>query len=285
MKSQFYTTLFFFCCILNTVSFAQEPFDCISAMDVCDASSIDIEFENVAGVVSEEISSLCGLTNVPLFFLDDFTVWLKYKFISDGDFVFTLSSQLEDYDIDFVVFKSDSKSCDDLTSIRCMFTGSNVGEPPVSSCVGPTGLSATSTDTEEAPGCQIGNDNFLAPVEVTAGDVLYLAIIDFSQTSTYTIDHGGSAEISCEPVGVDELIDSDVKVYPNPATDHLHVEISDAASRIYHLEIFNSTGEKVMNQDFVNNAPLDISELNGGIYYVKIYSGNGAIYYKHIIKI
>jgi len=284
MKFQFYFLLFFFLCIFNNTTYAQDPFDCINAIEVCDDSDINIDYEIVEGVVEEEISSFCNITSIPQTFLNENTVWIRYQFISDGDFLFTISPIMED-DIDFVVFSTESKSCNDLTAIRCMFTGSNIGSPTDPACTGPTGLSATSTDTEEAPGCQDDSDNFLAPIEVIVGDVLYLAIISFAQINEYMIEHGGSAEISCMPVGINDINSEDVKIYPNPTYDQLYIEMAKNEGQKYNFELLNSTGKSVLTDNFIDKIELDIQHLPRGIYYSKIWSSDEVFYGKKIIKV
>ncbi len=272
--------------VINAPLTAQNPFDCIDAITVCDHSDISIDYDVVEGMIEEEIPSFCVGGSLGQDFLNDNTVWLKYQFVSNGNFLFTIIPEEENNDIDFVVFATETGSCDDLSTIRCMFSGPNVNGSMIEYvCVGPTGLSPSSDDTIETGGCLGEDDNFLAPVDVNEGDVLYLAVRAFSQMNKYTIEHGGSAEISCTPVGLDKLNSQEINIFPNPTQDILNIQFEADLGDNFKLELFNTAGTKVMIHDFSASTTLDISNLSTGIYYAKIWSQGSGIYYQKISKI
>lgn len=284
MKFQFHISLLLLTCATNYEAYAQNPFDCIDALVVCDKSNFAVNyFEAVEGSIDEGITDVCGqdFNN----FFDNNTIWLKYQFVSDGDFLFTIIPSMEAQDIDFVVFKSDSNSCDDLVPIRCMFTGASYPGPIDPLCSGPTGLSADSEDLFETAGCNLGDDNFLAPVEAMTGDILYLAILDFSVINNYMIEYGGSAEISCMPLTTDELGAEEVKIYPNPSKGLFHIEVDNNDHQVFEVELLNTAGAIVQKQSFYGNISLDIQDLPKGIYYAKIRSDQLFYFYQKLIKI
>lgn len=65
------------------------------------------------------------------------------------------------------------------------------------------------------------------------------------------------------------LVNPNVTLYPNPAQNVLKLKVSNL--KIYKAEIFNISGRLSMDVREVNES-LDISELEKGIYYVKLYS-------------
>ena len=276
------TTLFLVMVFQSNI-LAQNPFDCINAIEVCDSSELTIDFDNFQGMVMEDIDDLCSSSTITSSILELNTVWIKYKFKTDGDFFFTISSEIENNDIDFILFNSSTKSCDDLESIRCMFTGANFPGPSDPICEGPTGLSPNSTDLIEMAGCQEGDDNFLAAADVNAGDVLYLAVIAFSGLNQYSITHGGSAEISCL-LGIEDVDQKEINIFPNPAFDHITIDLGKNDSREYNLEIFTSTGNRVINQKIIDHQSLDIFTLPTGIYFIKMSSDDSQIFYEKFIK-
>ncbi|MDF1695875.1 MAG: T9SS type A sorting domain-containing protein [Saprospiraceae bacterium] len=266
-------------------SFSQNPFDCIDAMPVCDNSDLTIDYDTVQGQFFEDISNFCSDDDPFLQLIDDNTVWLKYKFVSSGDFYFTITSTLQVSDIDFFVFTSESNSCDDLESIRCMLTGPNFMSATDPICTGPTGLSPSSTDTEEGPGCFDDNDNFLAPINVEQGDLLILAVSAFDSNNRYTIEHGGSAEISCSSNTLDESNGQKVRIYPNPVEDILHLIHLDVKQKNMTLEIVNQIGQKVATSKQSEWSSIDVSHLSKGIYYLRFISENTLLYSDRIVKI
>lgn len=278
-------TSFLIIIIFQCPSFSQNPYDCIYAKEVCDYSTIEINLPDTAGTIVEELGELCSSSFPPDYFELN-TVWFKYQFQSAGDFLFTITSAIPESDIDFVVFKSELKSCDDLVAVRCMFTGQNFPGPSDPVCSGPTGLSSNSTDTEELPGCQIGDDNFLAPLQVMNGEVYYMAVQLFSspEINNFTIQHSGSAELTCMPVGVEELYENDIILYPTLATDRIFIEIKKPESEAFSLELFNHTGEKISSYQFKDRLELDVQSLPKGIYYTRIYSSKSKFYLRKFIK-
>jgi hypothetical protein len=89
----------------------------------------------------------------------------------------------------------------------------------------------------------------------------------------YSMDLTGTTEPS--------VPQSDVTVYPNPARDRIFFNVNDNENINDHVmvEVFNVAGEKmsslsVENHSNLNNLGLDISDLNSGIYFLSITSGN-----------
>ena len=76
-----------------------------------------------------------------------------------------------------------------------------------------------------------------------------------------------------------------LKIYPNPTNDKFTIQIDDQ-NISYTLEIFNTTGQVVLNKKIVNSIEqFDLSGYSAGIYFVKIQSANNTIVKKIIKKI
>jgi hypothetical protein len=71
--------------------------------------------------------------------------------------------------------------------------------------------------------------------------------------------------------GLDDKLERQVNVYPNPASGQLFIELNDM-SRNLNVEIYNMTGQLVMNEIFRNTSTigLDVSGLTKGIYVLKL---------------
>lgn len=69
--------------------------------------------------------------------------------------------------------------------------------------------------------------------------------------------------------GMKEL-ERQFKIYPNPASDQLFIELNDLAHEL-DVEVYNMTGQLVMNEIFRNTSmiSLDVSGLTEGIYVLK----------------
>ncbi len=79
----------------------------------------------------------------------------------------------------------------------------------------------------------------------------------------------------------------ELKVFPNPAFDLLTVELPDGFKQAELLTIYNTLGEIVMQKNISssgNSFALDVSNLNTGLYFLKINSHTNNISVKLIVK-
>ena len=76
-----------------------------------------------------------------------------------------------------------------------------------------------------------------------------------------------------------------VSIFPNPSKDYMNVSISN--SEFKSIEIFNILGEKITTYQLNNTSltEVDISNLNSGVYVLKIQDTSDKITLKKIIKI
>lgn len=99
--------------------------------------------------------------------------------------------------------------------------------------------------------------------------------INVSGDVTETVDMGDCGVINVENITTDSYI----KIYPNPASSHLSI----AANEINHVEILNILGSKVKDID-TNFDNIDISEMQAGNYFVKIYTSDKVVLKKLVVK-
>ncbi|MDY4789707.1 MAG: T9SS type A sorting domain-containing protein [Bacteroidales bacterium] len=87
----------------------------------------------------------------------------------------------------------------------------------------------------------------------------------------------------CKSIGIDDVqLDFvEAKVYPNPAIDYLSIETKEVVQR---LEVYDALGRKVISKiPNQNNFSIDISNLEQGIYILKLQTKEGIGSYK-IVK-
>ncbi len=71
-----------------------------------------------------------------------------------------------------------------------------------------------------------------------------------------------------------DLVGTDLKVYPNPATSMVYIQISDSMETPLELGVYNTMGQKLMS--FRMNQHLqqvNVSSLGKGVYYIKSENG------------
>lgn len=77
-----------------------------------------------------------------------------------------------------------------------------------------------------------------------------------------------------------EKHDSQIKIYPNPASHHLTIELGSSQTAHYSLQILN--GQEVQSGSFKQTTNLDISKQPNGIYFLHL-QGQGIIETRKIV--
>lgn len=81
-------------------------------------------------------------------------------------------------------------------------------------------------------------------------------------------------------VAISENVVSEVSIYPNPATSVLNVN----AAGYSQVEVINMLGQVVYSNSISNNAQINVSDLNNGVYFVRLSGANGTTTQKFIKK-
>ena len=79
------------------------------------------------------------------------------------------------------------------------------------------------------------------------------------------------------------------RVYPNPATDVLNIEVNASQASEMSISVYNIMGQNVMNQNVnittgMNTRSISTSELNSGIYFVTVKANGFENTMKFIVK-
>ncbi len=178
-------------CVNNFNQVPSPSSDCATAAVLCDKSPFTVESIQGAGNDTDEVDpSTCMQSEFA-------SVWYKWTCDNPGPLTFTLTPTNPTDDLDFIVYELPNgvDDCSDKKLLRCMASGENIGQPfsAWEPCTGPTGLSLSSADTVEYPGCDPGDDNFLAHINMEAGKSYALVVNNFSNTGNgFSITWGGS---------------------------------------------------------------------------------------------
>lgn len=106
---------------------------------------------------------------------------------------------------------------------------------------------------------------------------IYIAFVNYTDDgfALYVDDIRATIE---DPVGINELTEVAVKVYPNPVSDVLKVQ---SAANIELLELVSLSGERLMS---TNESEINVSSLQSGSYFVKVVTDQGSVV-KAFVKI
>ena len=78
---------------------------------------------------------------------------------------------------------------------------------------------------------------------------------------------------NCENVSVAEISESNIRLYPNPTNGILNIESNGEMT----ISVMNILGQKVLETTATDNATVDLSGFESGIYMVRIETANGTM--------
>ncbi|MEL6812926.1 MAG: T9SS type A sorting domain-containing protein, partial [Bacteroidota bacterium] len=114
---------------------------------------------------------------------------------------------------------------------------------------------------------------------------LFYSPFDLDGENLYAATYGRSAyTIYTGELGVDDVFASKIAVYPNPASDRVNIRL-ELPSVELQVEVFDTMGRKVRDLISVDDqSTYDVSDISGGVYYLKITQGDKVATKKLIIK-
>lgn len=82
------------------------------------------------------------------------------------------------------------------------------------------------------------------------------------------------------PLSTESFDQTSVSMYPNPANDFVNIQIEGVAK----VEIYSLLGQKVLDQNINDTEMISISNLNSGVYLVKISQNGNTVTKRLIVK-
>ena len=83
----------------------------------------------------------------------------------------------------------------------------------------------------------------------------------------------------CDVIGVNENVLNSMKVYPNPASENLFIDLGTISEKDAKVYVYNMLGEVMIAKTNIQNngtgtINLDTRSLKQGIYLLKVEAGN-----------
>jgi len=171
-------------CVNNFFAPPTPESDCSDAVVLCDKAPFTVQSISGAGSNTNEMSgSPCGLSETN-------SSWYTWTCDQAGTLEFALSPTNAADDLDFILYRLDNGDCNQRSVLRCMAAGDFQIPSP---CMGPTGLGNGATDISEQPGCSQGQDNWLLPLSMVAGEKYALVVNNYTSSGNgFQISFGGS---------------------------------------------------------------------------------------------
>lgn len=184
-------------CINNYNPPVDPQSDCPRAAILCDKSPFAVQNVTGAGNNIGELNDASCFFNGQGTNFETNSTWFVWTCSVSGPLTFTLTPNNGPDDLDFVVYRLPNGigNCQGKIVERCMASGQSQGFNSAP-CLGPTGLRAGETDTEEDAGCANPGDNaWLAPLDMVAGVTYALCVNNFSTFGNgFSIEFGGTGE-------------------------------------------------------------------------------------------
>jgi hypothetical protein len=126
-------------------------------------------------------------------------------------------------------------------------------------------LKPEDTDTKSA---LVIND----PIELTA-----LVTSDTEEVEPVVVNTGVLETTELETIETEITQDAtplEVRIYPNPVSQVMNLEINDV-SEVTQISLYSQSGQKLRNIEIKERSRTDVSDLNGGMYIIRILRNDG----------
>lgn len=191
-------------CLSEFVPIPEPQQDCNLGVVLCDKASFVVEKIEGVGLIPDEAAGSCldGLgPGSPPTQLPDVTetssVWYRWTAATSGTLTLTIVPNNDDSeeDIDFAIYRLPLgiNDCTGKELLRCMASGAP--NPNDDICLGPTGLREGENDIVEYVNCEQGSNNFLAPLDMIAGESYVMIVNNFSNSGFgFSVEFGGTGD-------------------------------------------------------------------------------------------
>ncbi len=84
------------------------------------------------------------------------------------------------------------------------------------------------------------------------------------------------------PLGVNDILKSMIKIFPNPTFDHIYIE-PDMTLSIDKYELWNSIGQRLLKIDGSHKS-INMTSYQNGVYLLKVHFDNNILIYRIVKK-
>jgi hypothetical protein len=131
------------------------------------------------------------------------------------------------------------------------------------------------------------DDIVYSPISINNGGTVYFKVAPYftGSTGTYLLEFD-ITRISASGIESIEM-NAGITLRPNPASDFLTIDIHEPASKINRIALCDAQGRQLISKDVSGDETsirLPLTEVPGGVYFVRVYSEKGVQTKKLIVK-
>ena len=120
-------------------------------------------------------------------------------------------------------------------------------------------------------------------------------VTEGTNTVYYVYSSNGCADTASATIkvdvceGINELANGSLQLYPNPNAGRFNLTVEGTTANNFNIDVVNVSGQKIYSVNTENTGnnysrQFDLSFLSGGVYFVKLTSGNQTLVQKMIIQ-
>ena len=88
--------------------------------------------------------------------------------------------------------------------------------------------------------------------------------------NTYTLTQGFHQGLYTLVNIEKQIINTEIKVYPNPSSDYIFIEINNINSNNYKIKLFDNLGQLLLDKQYENCKQISLQQFANSTYYLKV---------------
>ncbi len=100
----------------------------------------------------------------------------------------------------------------------------------------------------------------------TIGEPMVETAVGTNNTLTQGFHQGLYTLVNIEK----QINNTEIKVYPNPTSDYINIDINGANSSDYKIQLFDNLGKLLINKSYENSKQVSLQKYAKSTYYLKV---------------
>ncbi len=109
-------------------------------------------------------------------------------------------------------------------------------------------------------------ENSNVSIAWTIGEPMVETAVGTNNTLTQGFHQGLYTLVNVEK----QINNTEIKVYPNPSTDYINIDITGINTSDYKIQLFDNLGQLLINKSYENAKRISLQQYAKSVYYLKI---------------